>query len=220
MHLQDPRVTSRATHSVYVRIDAGPTMQGTRGYRDRTPDPSRRFRADTLRVRYEDGDLIEVSVTGVKIRADGQPYEQAGRTETAEYLTDDGLLRPDTPDWVREVVEAHPWPASRPTPSQVHQAEAIDLLPWAPTDTDGLAYRQQRIAAALAEAEQRGATTVAAGMLRALARTRREEADQAELGGTPLQRAAADRLRVEASTLTAAADSLEQFPTIARTVQT
>ena len=38
-----------------------------------------------------------------------------------------------------------------------HRETAAELLPWAPTDEDGLAYRQQQIAQAIANAEARGA---------------------------------------------------------------
>lgn len=37
-----------------------------------------------------------------------------------------------------------------------YEEEAEELLPWAPEDDDGLRYRQQRIAKALADAWNKG----------------------------------------------------------------
>lgn len=41
-------------------------------------------------------------------------------------------------------------------PTDRDREQAAELLPWAPTDDDGLAYRQDRIAQALADARAEG----------------------------------------------------------------
>lgn len=105
MNLSEPRIRTQATHGVDVRIEDGPVL-------DYPAWRGKRFRVDRLGIRYVDGLLVSVEVTGPLLNIDGSPNGR-GQTGSRDYETrDGGALIEETPEWVREVVAAHPWPGS------------------------------------------------------------------------------------------------------------
>lgn len=107
MRLLDPRISTRHTHQVGIPIEDGPALVGdsSSGY------PGYRFQPDILRIDYLDGELRSVRVSGTRVSAKGDLHAR-GDIAYIEYTARDGALREDTPDWVRQAVAEHPWPAA------------------------------------------------------------------------------------------------------------
>jgi hypothetical protein len=73
----------------------------------------------------------------------------AARTRGEERAAREGTTLPDV---LRAMLDAYAYGQIDSDPEE----DAVELLPWAPTDDDGLAYRQAQIAEALAAAYARG----------------------------------------------------------------
>jgi hypothetical protein len=73
----------------------------------------------------------------------------AARTRAEERAAAEGV---ELPDVLRAMLDAYAYGQIDTDPEQ----DAVELLPWAPTDDDGLAYRQALIGEALAQAYARG----------------------------------------------------------------
>jgi hypothetical protein len=73
----------------------------------------------------------------------------AARTRAEERAAAEGTTLPDV---LRAMLDAYAYGQIDSDPEE----DAVELLPWIPSDEDGLAYRQAQIAEALAAAYARG----------------------------------------------------------------
>lgn len=109
MILGEPRIRTMAQHNVVIAITDGPILERRR----RPSGGIVRFQADRLRIAYVDGLLTSAEVSGTELTVSGAPHAR-GYGASIDYETrDGGALVDDAPDWVREAVAAHPWPADR-----------------------------------------------------------------------------------------------------------
>lgn len=112
--LGTPKIHQRAAYEVRLPIEDDVVVQAVRG---RTGH--HRHRLAQLTIRYTNGDLVDVRTSGPRINADGEEHAR-GDHAYIDWLAEQGTytpgqtaeLREDTPQWIRDVVDAHPWPGS------------------------------------------------------------------------------------------------------------
>lgn len=116
MNLGQPSIETRTTHRVVIPIEDHDVAVADTDSRGR---PSY-YRPSRLTIAYTDGVLDEVVVSGDRVKGNGERHANGGGHRVwylpRRYSWEKGNspeLIADTPQWIRDAVAAHPWPAGR-----------------------------------------------------------------------------------------------------------
>lgn len=114
VNLGTPDITTETRHKITVPVTDQPVIEPVRTKDAAARAGHRRYRMDRLVIQYLNGDLVSVRTEGPVVNADGSEHARTAGHEHEEWThrwdDEEGLL-PEAPEWIREQVAAHPYPA-------------------------------------------------------------------------------------------------------------